>query len=304
MRRISVSIFIGIYLCISGCGEGEISAPTVVVDTTPPTILGANVQGGAIPVNTPVVLIFDERINLTSAQRGVSVRSTIDAKPVAGVVTLDNDGREVKFTPTERMTSGGYVLTAIGIQDTSENVLPMPITIFFGAVEVDTTQPAADVIPPIVVSTIPAAGQSAEVTSSLIVRFDEAVDPVSAQAGILVSGVLGEVDVIGAVATFRPQEPMKVGVHTLAVTGVRDLAGNVLQSSAIVSFEVIGSDILKPPDGGPLPQGGVMFRAFSKGRAVPNAAVEDAAEWNKHNVTKGKNVFESERGSELSLDAE
>jgi hypothetical protein len=273
-----VSLLMGICLCLPGCGEEEASGPEVVSDTTPPAIIGTNVQGGPIPVNTPIILVFSERVDLTSARLGISVRSTIDAEPVKGVVTLDKNGMEVKFTPTERMTSGGYVLTAIGIEDVAGNISLMPISIFFGAVEVDTTQPPADVIPPSVVSTIPAGGQSAKETESLTVRFSEEVDADSAQAGILVSGVAGTVEVTGAVAIFRPMEPMKPGVYNLLVTGVRDKAGNVLESSVIVSFEVISSDISKPP-------GGVLFRAFSKDRPVPDAAVEDEAAWNANAVT-------------------
>jgi hypothetical protein len=240
----------------------------VVADTTPPTIVGANVQGGQIPVNTPIVLVFTERVDLISAQRGVSVRSSIDAESVKGIVTLQKGGLEVKFTPTERMTSGAYVLTAIGIEDAAGNILMMPVTIFFGAVEVDTTQLPADVTPPRVVSSIPATGQSVKATDSLTVRFDEEIDAASAQAGILVSGVEGTVDVTGAVAIFKPRKSMEVGVHTLAIIGVRDLAGNVLQSSRIIPFEVIAPPpgTIVPPTGGLPPKGnGIPSRVSNYG---------------------------------------
>ena len=105
----------GLCVYLLGCGDEEAPGPTIVRDTTPPALVDTNVLGGPIPVNTPIVLVFTERVNLTSAQRGISVRSSIDAMPVKGVITLENKGREVKFTPAERMTSGGYVLTAIGI---------------------------------------------------------------------------------------------------------------------------------------------------------------------------------------------
>ena len=269
MRKFTVLLLIIIWLCVSGCGQEETSTPLEVADDTPPTIIGTNVQGGPIPVDTPVVLVFSERINLTSAQRGISVRSSIDAEPVKGVVTLQNNGLEVKFTPAEKMTSGGYVLTAIGIEDTAGNISLTPVSIFFGAVEIDTTQPSADVIPPKVVNIIPAEGQSAKATESLTVRFDEAIDPVSAQNGIIVSGVEGTVEVTGAVAIFKPQQPMQVGTHTLAIVGIRDLAGNVLEPSLIIPFQVIeSSDITIPPvtgqPGKPL-EGGTALRASNYG---------------------------------------
>ncbi len=257
MRQLTFFLLIGIWLCLCGCGDEEVNTPTIAVDTTPPTIVGTNVQGGPIPVNTPVVLVFSERVNLTSAQRGISVRSSIDAELVKGVVTLQNDGLEIKFTPTEKMTSGGYVLTAIGIEDADGNILLTPVSIFFGAVEVGTTQPAADVTPPSVVSSIPAEGQSAKATDSLTVRFSEAIDAASAQSGIVVSGVEGTVTVIGAVAIFSPQTPMQVGAHTLAIVGIRDLAGNILASSLVVPFQVISSpDTTIPPAIGQPAKGG------------------------------------------------
>ncbi|MFP6901334.1 MAG: Ig-like domain-containing protein [Opitutales bacterium] len=218
-------------------------------DTTPPALVDTNVLGGPIPVNTLIVLVFTERVNLTSAQRGISVRSSIDAMPVKGVITLENKGREVKFTPIERMTSGAYVLTAIGIKDTAGNVLLASISIFFGAVEVDTTQPVADVIPPRVVSHTPAEGQSLKPTSSVVVRFDEEIDAASAQAGITIPGVAGAVEVTGAVAILKPQKLMPAGRYVLLIAGVKDLAGNALGEALIIPFEVIASPVeeITPP---------------------------------------------------------
>ena len=268
MRQLA--LFLLMVSCFCGCGEEETSAPTVVADTTPPTIVGTNVQGGPIPVDTPIVLVFSERVDITSAQSGISVRSSIDAEPVKGVVTLQNGGHEVKFIPTEKMTTGGYVLTAIGIKDAAGNVLLTPVSIFFGAVEVDTTQEPVDVIPPKVMSSIPAEGQSTESTGSITIRFDEEIDAASAMSGIVVSGVEGTVEVTGAVAIFKPEKPMQVGKHTLAIVGIRDLAGNILESSFIIPFEVIAPsspppDDVIPPDTGHLPTGATSFRVSSYG---------------------------------------
>jgi hypothetical protein len=262
MKKLIIFSLIGIWLCLIGCGEEETPVPTIVKDTTPPTIIATNVQGGPIPVNTPIVLVFSERVNLTSAQRGILVRSSIDAETIKGVITLDKGGLEVKFTPIEKMTSGAYVLTVLGIEDIEGNVLMTPFSIFFSAVEVDTTKPPADVMPPGVVSSIPAEGQSVKSTGSLVVRFDEEVDAASAQAGIVVSGAEGTVEVNGAVAIFRPQKPMAVGKHTLMVVGIRDLAGNVMESSLLVSFEVIAPPPeITPPSTGHPSKGGVSWEA-------------------------------------------
>ncbi len=247
--QISIFSFIGIWFCLSGCGEEETPAPIIVKTTTPPTLIATNVQGGPIPVNTPIILIFSKRVHLTSAQRGISVRSAIDAEVVKGVITLEQQNRAVKFTPTEQMTAGPYVLTVLGVEDLEDNTLTTPFSIFFNTVEVDITQQPADVIPPRVVNTIPVEGGSVKATGSLVVRFDEEVDPVSAQAGIVVSGIEGLVEVGGAVAVFKPQKRMAVGKHTLAILGVRDLAGNVMGTSVLLSFEVIAppADEITPP---------------------------------------------------------
>jgi len=262
MKQLIIFLLIGIWLCLLGCGEEETPVPTIVKDITPPTIIAVNVQGGPIPVNTPIVLVFSERVNLTSAQRGILVRSSIDAETIKGVITLDKGGLEVKFTPVEKMTSGAYVLTVLGIEDSEGNVLMTPFSIFFSAVEVDTTKPPADVMPPGVVSSTPSEGQSVKSTGSLVVRFDEEVDVTSAQAGIVVSGVEGTVEVSGVVAIFKPQKPMAVGKHTLAIVGIRDLAGNVMASSLLIPFEVIAPlPEITPPSTGRPSKGGVSWEA-------------------------------------------
>jgi len=267
MKLLTIFLLIGIWLCFLSCGEEKTSAPTIVKDTKPPTIIATNVQGGPIPTNTPIVLVFNERVNLTSAQRGILVRSSIDAETIKGVITLEKEGREVKFTPTEQMTSGAYVLTVLGIEDIKGNVLMTPFSIFFSAVEVDTTQPPADIIPPRVVNITPAEGQSVKSTGSLVVRFDEEVSAASAEAGIVVSGAEGTVEVNGAVAIFKPQKPMTVGKHTLVIVGIQDLAGNAMEYSLLIPFEVIAPppEIVPPNTGGPNtgrpPKGGFAFEA-------------------------------------------
>jgi len=249
MKQRTLFLIMGLCVYLLGCGDEEAPGPTIVRDTTPPALVDTNVLGGPIPVNTPIVLVFTERVNLTSAQRGISVRSSIDAMPVKGVITLENKGREVKFTPAERMTSGGYVLTAIGIKDTEGNVLLASISVFFGAVEVDTTQPVADVIPPRVVSHTPAEGQPLKPTSSVVVRFDEDIDAASAQVGITIPGVAGAVKVAGAMAILKPQKPMPAGRYLLLIVGVKDLAGNALVQALIIPFEVIAPpvEVITPP---------------------------------------------------------
>ena len=287
MKQLTMLLFIGIWGCFLGCEGGETPTPTIIRDITPPTIVGTNVQGGPIPVNTPIVLVFNERVTLASARQGITVRASIDAERVKGVITLQNKGREVKFTPVELMTSGAYVLTALGVEDAQGNI-SMPASVFFAAIEVDTTQPTADVIPPRVASSIPAEGQSVKTTDSLVVRFDEEVDADSAQMGIVVSGVEGKVEVTGAVAIFKPQKPMTAGKHTLTIVGVRDLAGNGLESSLIISFEVIApppAEIEPPITGRPL-RGGILFRADfepNSNVAVPNKGVNRVDNWKPEN---------------------
>jgi len=128
---------------------------------------------------------------------------------------------------------------------------------------VDTMQPPADVTPPNVVSSTPAEGQSVKSTGSLVVRFDEEVDAASVEAGIVVSGAEGTVEVNGAVAIFKPQKPMTVGKHTLVIVGIRDLAGNAMESSLLIPFEVIAPppEITPPPNTGRPLKGGFVFEA-------------------------------------------
>jgi len=288
MKKLAIYLLFSLFLVI-GCGDEEIPIATPS-DTTPPTIIGTNVLAGKIPVNTPIIVVFNERVDLTSAQRGILVRSSIDAEQVEGVVSLHNQGREAKFTPTTKMTSGAYVLIVIAVNDSAGNTLMMPVSIFFGAVEVDTTKPPADITPPKVLKTIPAEEQSVETTGSITIRFDEVVDEVSAKTGIFVSGVEGIVEIEGAVAIFKPLEPMKTGKHNLTIVGVKDLSGNVLESSHIITFEVVAKEKL-PPTGDPTAQpstaGGrpLFFADFEPGsrKAIPSKAVNDPQNWKPEN---------------------
>ena len=56
-----------------------------------PTIIGTNVQGRPIPVNTPIVVVFNEKGNLTSAQRGIAIRSGIGLGPILRVHLLQDE---------------------------------------------------------------------------------------------------------------------------------------------------------------------------------------------------------------------
>ena len=287
MKQLAIYLFI--LFLVTGCGDGEIPT-TTPPDTTPPTITGTNVLAGRIPVNTPIMVVFSERVDLTSAQRGILVRSSIDAEEVEGVVTLHNNGREAKFTPTMKMTSGAYVLVVVAVEDSAGNTLTTPASIFFGAVEVDTTKPPADITPPKVLKTIPDEEQSVETTDSITIRFDEIVDETSAQTGIVVSGVEGTVEIEGAVAIFKPLQPMKIGKHSLTVVGVKDLSGNVLESSHIITFEVVAKEKLPLPEN-PTTQpstgrGRTLFFAdFESGsrKTIPSKAVNDPKNWQPEN---------------------
>ena len=97
MKQLTIFSLIGIWLCLLGCGDEETPLSTVVKDTTHPAIVGTNVQGGPIPVNTPIVLVFNEKVNLISARHGISVLSSIDAEPVIGSPNLFG-----AFFPTNR----------------------------------------------------------------------------------------------------------------------------------------------------------------------------------------------------------
>lgn len=222
---------------LASCNQDQ-AAVSTVADTSPPTILGTSVQGGPIPVNAPILLTFNEKINLTSAQRGITLQSSIDAQPITGRITLQLKGREVKYTPTGQMTPGPYVLTVLGVKDTKGNVLTTPFSIFFQAIDSGSIKNPTDVTPPTVVSTTPITDQIVQTTSLLVIRFSEVVDPASAQSGISVPKVKDRIITVGAVVIFEPREPMPIGQQTLEISGVKDLVGNAISDRHQISFQV------------------------------------------------------------------
>ena len=238
--RMRVALVWGVVMVfLVNCDQGPKPFSTVVKDTTPPTILGTSVLGGPIPVNTPIILTFNETVNLSSVQQGISLHSSIDAQSVAGRISLQLKGREVKFTPTSQMTPGPYVLTVLGIKDTKGNVLMMPFSICFQAIAAASSDNETDTTSPTVVSTTPITDQMVHTTSLLVIRFSESIDQASAQSGISVSGVEGSILTIGAVVIFEPKEPMPIGHQTLEISGVKDLFGNIMADRHRISFQVV-----------------------------------------------------------------
>lgn len=115
--------------------------------------------------------------------------------------------------------------------------------------------PAVDTVSPSVVSTVPPAGASGvPVASVLSATFDEALDPASVNATTFTlrdagnHPVAGTVRATGNTASFVPSASLApLLVHTATISGVRDLAGNLLAGSHVWVFTTGAAPDTTPP---------------------------------------------------------
>jgi hypothetical protein len=140
----------------------------------------------------------------------------------------------------------GENLVAVTATDPSGNL---------GRVRITVTR-TPDNVPPAVLSTTPANGETeVSTTSGLEIRFSEAMDPSSLNASTILladsshNAIMGSVDYSGGVATFTPSAGLSVStVYTAtATTGVKDIAGNALASPYVWSFTTSQTGDHTPP---------------------------------------------------------
>lgn len=207
-------------------------------DTTPPAVIATNPADDAtdVPVGTTVSATFSEPV--TDAQ---IVVENADGNVISGGVTVA--GTVATFTPADPLAvNTAHHVEVTGAKDGAGNVMVPATWTFTTASEPDpspspTPTVPADTTPPAVVSANPSSGATGvAVGTTVAVTFSEPVNSAAltlkGAAGATIAGTAA-MDGPATTLTFTPAQPLAAGVlHTVEVSGARDVAGNVMIPSA------------------------------------------------------------------------
>ncbi len=237
VRKVLVVIIIVIVLVAVLIGAGYIlftqtppptgAAPTVT--STSPTYAATGVA-----INTKILVTFSKAMNPTtiSASTFLLKRGTT---AVAGTVTYT--GVTATFVPSGNLAvSAAHTATiTTGAKDAAGHALAVNYVWGF------TTGTIADTTFPVVVSTSPVVAVA--VNSNISATFSEAMDPATITASTFLlrlgaTPVSGGVSYAGLTAGLDPASDLAANTtYTATITsGVRDLAGNPMQSNFVWSF--------------------------------------------------------------------
>lgn len=210
-------------------------------DVTPPAVAASDPASGATgaPENQPVIISFNEELRANSI-RADSIQVRKAGAPVAGSVQLLAGGAQMAFMPTGIFDDYmEYEVTVAGVRDLAGNPMAAPVVFSF------TTGNVQDVTPPVIALSNPArSATDVAVNAPVIVIFNEPLDPRTVtDATFTVRDSVGAVGGVGALSedgrtlAFVPNVALAVKrVHTVSVTGVKDLFGNAITNTGLGSF--------------------------------------------------------------------
>jgi methionine-rich copper-binding protein CopC len=223
---------------------------TLLVDSTPPTIVAVLPTSGATNIRTDsaVSLTFSEAIDQsTITATTVSLKNTNTSAVVVATLTYDVGTNKVTLRPNGPLSnSTSYTLTiTTGIKDLAGNALASNFTSSF------TTAAVTDNTAPTVVSRTPSNGTTNVATNTNItITFSEAMDLATINSTNITikptaagSNLAANVSCNSpcTVATIDPSVDLLNNTsYTVTVsTGVKDVAGNALAASSSSTFTTI-----------------------------------------------------------------
>jgi YD repeat-containing protein len=201
-----------------------------------PQVLSVSPANGVtgIPVNTQVVLTFNELIDVTSVNAStVQVQAAGLAGSVTGTYTVN--GAVVTFTPLSPLPASTLIqVTVSGVTDVSGATAPPLFTSSF------TTASGTDTTPLTLLSVTPNNGATnIGLNASVVLTFSKSVNPSTVNNGTLAlfanGNQLGKTIAISAdnrtVSLTPGTLPASAVVTVVATSGLLDLFGNALADS-------------------------------------------------------------------------
>jgi hypothetical protein len=201
-----------------------------------------------VPLNAKVSVLVNAVISPVTVS-SMAVTLSANGSSVPGSIALSTDRRQLTFTPAAPLAPNTtYTVFVGGFADIAGNVvLPFGSTFTTGTAASDTG--------PLVVSAFtPANGsQGVPVNSTVVVRFNKTVSPVTVNTNTIVVSYAGVSHVAGAYAinggtvTFTPASAFPGNTSiSVQVSGVQDLIGNVNQFAS-ASFVTAAVADTTPP---------------------------------------------------------
>jgi hypothetical protein len=224
---------------------------------TLPTVISTVPTNGAtgVPINQALSAAFSEAMTPSTISASTFTLKATAGGSVTGAVTYTAAGSIATFTPAANLTpSTSYTATiTMDAQDLAGNALATDYEWTF------TTAAAALVVPPTVISTIP-AGLSTGVPFNQIVSatFSTAMDPTTINSTTFTLTGPGATSVSGLVAyaavgktlTFTPTANLKASTTFTATikTGAKNLAGTPLASDYVWTFTTGSAAVIVSPE--------------------------------------------------------
>jgi hypothetical protein len=224
---------------------------------TPPTVISTVPVNGAtgVPINQAVTATFSVAMNAATIDSATFTLSATGGASVTGVVTYVAAGSIATFTPnaslasstqyTVTITTGAIDLTGTGLAS--------------NCVWTFTTAAAPVVIPPTVISTIPANGATnVPFNQAISATFSTAMNPATISSSTFTLTGSGTAAISGLVAyaaigntlTFIPSANLAPGTLFTATitTGAQNLAGVALTANYVWTFTTGAAPAVTPPE--------------------------------------------------------
>ena len=221
-------------------------------DLVAPTVVYRNVEDGAtsVPLNTSFTVQFSEPMDVRTINAStLYLYDYTLARNVTANLSTSADGITAYLTPTAALSVGRmYGLVSLGALDLAGNG-EGDNTIRF------TTTFGTNVSVPQVVSTNPADGQTQVPTNTNVrILFSEPVQATSlsqvqlraAGVPITITRAMSNGDLILTLVPSALLQPNTL--YTVAITGIKDTAGNSLVGTVTRTFTTAGTVDLVPPD--------------------------------------------------------
>lgn len=210
-------------------------------ETTPPTVTSVSPADGVtgVPVNSAISVVFSEPMDPDSINPATFFVA-VGGNTATGEISYGGQQATLTISSDLPPLSLHTVTVTGGVRDLAGNPLGSNFVWTF------TTADEVDLLPPAVVLTTPSQGAtSVSAAATLIVLFNEDVDPSTVTASTFrlndgVQNISGTVDATGTMASFAPTAPLTFDTEYTATltSGVADLSGNNLDPDFVWSFTV------------------------------------------------------------------
>jgi hypothetical protein len=198
-------------------------------DTIAPTISTVSPIGDNTEITNTIIIIFTEEMNHTRVEESIIISGETQINTFQWMGTMCTI---TLFEDTEYSTQ--YTVSiGTGATDIAGNALSEPYIWTF------TTKKPPDAIPP-TISTVSPIGENAEVTSTIIILFSEAMNRTRVEESITISGdtQVNNYSWVGTTLTITLSEELKHRTqYTVSIgTAASDEAGNTLSDPYTWTF--------------------------------------------------------------------